>query len=160
MPQTVSVEELLAMEDHALPPSSWLEVGQDRIDLFADATEDHQFIHVDPEKAAATPFGTTIAHGFLSLSLLAPLWQERAVVPEGMVMAINYGLDKVRFLQPVKSGSRVRLHPKVVKTEQKKPGRILVTGEAMLEIEGEEKPALIATPLTLYVVRRPRGEGA
>ena len=158
MPTTVTTEELLAMKDHALEPSRWVEVGQDRIDLFAEATEDHQFIHVDPEKAAQSLFGTTIAHGFLSLSLLAPLWQEQAVIPEGMVMAINYGLDSVRFLQPVKSGSRVRLHPKVVRAEQKKPGRILVTGEAVLEIEGEEKPALIATPLTLYVVRRSRRE--
>jgi len=159
MSRTVPKDELIAMVDHQLPASSWLEVDQDRIDLFAEATEDHQFIHVDPEKAAATPFGTTIAHGFLSLSLLAPLWQERSLVPEGTVMAINYGLDRVRFLQPVKSGSRVRLLAKIVKAEEKKRGRILVTGEAVLEIEGEEKPALIATPLTLYVVRSRRREG-
>ncbi len=156
MPTIVTTEELLAMRDHVLAPSRWLEVGQDRIDLFAEATEDRQFIHVDRVRAAQSLFGTTIAHGFLSLSLLAPLWQEQAVVPEGMVMAINYGLDRVRFLQPVKSGSRVRLLPKVVKAEATKPGRILVTGEAVLEIEGEEKPALVATPLTLYVVRRRR----
>ena len=156
MPKTVTPEELLALRDHDLEPSRWIEVGQDRIDLFAEATEDHQFIHVDPEEAAKSFFGTTIAHGFLSLSLLAPLWQEQAVVPEGMVMAINYGLDGVRFLQPVKSGSRVRMLPKVVKVESTKPGRYLVHGEAVLEIEGEEKPALIATPLTLYVVRRRR----
>ena len=154
MPTTVTADELLAMSDHQLQPSRWIAVGQDRIDLFAEATEDHQFIHVDAEQAARSLFGTTIAHGFLSLSLVAPLWLEQAVEPEGTVMAINYGLDRVRFLQPVKSGSRVRLLPKVVKAESTKPGRILVTGEAVLEIEGEEKPALIATPLTLYVVRR------
>ena len=156
MPTTVTPEELLAMKDRQLEPSRWVEVGQDRIDLFAEATEDRQFIHVDREKAAQSLFGTTIAHGFLSLSLLAPLWQEQAVVPEGMVMAINYGLNSVRFLQPVKSGSRGRMVPKVVKVESTKPGRYLVHGEAVLEIEGEEKPALIATPLTLYVVRRRR----
>ena len=125
MPTTVTPEELLAMKDRQLEPSRWVEVGQDRIDLFAEATEDRQFIHVDREKAAQSLFGTTIAHGFLSLSLLAPLWQEQAVVPEGMVMAINYGLNSVRFLQPVKSGSRVRMVPKVVKVESTKPGRYL-----------------------------------
>ena len=160
MPTTVTIDELLAMKNHELAPSRWLEVDQERIDLFAQATEDHQYIHVDPERAAKSLFGTTIAHGFLSLSLLAPLWQEQAVVPVGMVMTINYGVDNVRFLQPVKSGSRVRMLPKVVKAESTKPGRILVTGEAVLEIEGEEKPALVATPLTLYVVRRKRSRDA
>ena len=158
MPTTVTIQELLAMRDHELEPSRWVEIGQDRIDLFAEATEDHQFIHVDPARAAESFFGTTIAHGFLSLALLAPLWQEQAVVPEGVVMTINYGLDRVRFLQPVKTGSRVRMLPKVVKAESTKPNRILVTGEAVLEIEGEEKPALVATPLMLYVVRRPQKE--
>ena len=159
MSETVPKEKLLAMVDHQLPASSWIEVDQDRIDRFAEATEDRQFIHVDPERAAETPFGTTIAHGFLSLSLLAPLWMERSLVPEGTVMAINYGLDKVRFPQPVKSGSRVRLHRKIVKAEEKTPDRILVTGEAVLEIEGQDKPALVASLLTMYVVGRRSGRG-
>ncbi len=152
MPRIVPKEELLRMAGTAAEPSAWLKIEQDRIHLFADATGDHQYIHVDAEKAAKTPFGSTIAHGFLSLSLLPHLSEEVAIVPEGLVMGINYGLNKVRFLQPVKVGSEVRLLSKIIDVREKKPGHVLVTAEATVEIRGEEKPALVAETLALYVV--------
>ena len=152
MPTFVPAEKLLEMAGHEAGPSEWLVVDQERIDRFADATEDHQFIHVDPERAAATPLGSTIAHGFLTLSLLPRLNDELAVMPEGMQMAFNYGLDKVRFLQPVRSGSRVRLRNRILEVKAKSGARILVKSEARVEIEGEEKPALIAETLYLFVV--------
>lgn len=152
MPTIVPIKELLGMAGHELPPSSWFEIEQNRVDRFADATEDHQYIHVDPERAAATPFGGTIAHGYLSLSLLPRLSAEHAVRPEGLVMAINYGLDRVRFLQPVRTGSRVRLRSKIDAVTEKGPGRILLAAEATLEIEGEEVPAFVADTLTLFLV--------
>ena len=152
MSRTVPKDELIAMVDHQLPASSWLEVDQDRIDLFAEATEDHQFIHVDPERAAATPLGSTIAHGFLTLSLLPRLNDELMLMPEGTLMTFNYGLDKVRFLQPVKSGKRLRLRSKILEVTPKSGGRILLKSEAKVEIEGESKPAVIAETLYLFVV--------
>ena len=152
MPTYVPAEQLLDMAGHESGPSEWLLVDQKRIDLFADATEDHQFIHVDAERAAATPLGSTIAHGFLTLSLLPRLNDELAVMPEGMLMAFNYGLDKVRFLQPVRSGSRLRLRSRILEVKRKSGGRILVKAEARVEIEGEEKPAVVAETLSLFVV--------
>ncbi|MEM7483310.1 MAG: MaoC family dehydratase [Acidobacteriota bacterium] len=157
MPRIVPPAELLQMAGTSLGPSDWLTVDQQRIDRFADATEDHQFIHVDPKRAARTPFGSTIAHGFLSLSLLPKLSNEITVMPEGLNMAINYGLNKLRFLQPVKAGSAVRLRAEVTDVSEKKPGRLLVTQEVTVEIRDEAKPALVAESLTLYVVGR--GEG-
>ncbi|MDH3744978.1 MAG: MaoC family dehydratase [Acidobacteriota bacterium] len=154
MPRWVPKESLLAMAGREFGPSSWLEIDQDRIDRFADATLDRQFIHVDPDKAARTPFGGTIAHGFLSLSLLPFLSEEHAVAPEGTAMAINYGLNKVRFLQPVRAGSRVRLHSKIIAVDEKTGGRILVRGEATLELEGHAKPALVAETLSMYFVEK------
>ena len=129
--------------------SDWLVVDQDRINQFADATLDHQFIHVDSEKA--TPlFGSTIAHGFLSLSLMAgmPAPQE---APGNMTMAFNYGLDRVRFLTPVNVGSKVRTKAKLLSVDDKGDGRYLVKNEVTMEIEGQEKPAYIAESLTMYV---------
>lgn len=152
MPRIVPKEELLEMAGTELGPSPWLKIEQDRIQLFADATDDHQYIHLDAEKAAQTPFGATIAHGFLSLSLLTHLSKEIAVVPEGMVMGINYGLNKVRFLQPVKVDSEIRLRSKILSVREKKPGHILVTAKATVEIQDEEKPALLAETLSMYVV--------
>ena len=140
------------MAGHESGPSEWLRVDQPRIDMFADATEDHQFIHVDAERAAATPLGSTIAHGFLTLSLLPRLNAELMVMPEGTVMTFNYGLDRVRFLQPVKSGSRLRLWSKLLEIRRKSNGGILLKSEARVEIEGETKPALIAETLYLCVV--------
>ena len=152
MPTTVSKDELLDLAGHESGPSSWFEIDQDRVDRFADATNDHQFIHVDPEKAAQTPFGATVAHGFLSLSLLPFLSRETAVVPENLAMAVNYGLDKVRFPQPVRVGSAVRIRSKILRVSEKKPGQVLVAAEITMEIRGESKPALVAETLSLYVV--------
>jgi len=129
--------------------SEWLVVDQDRINQFADATLDHQFIHVDTEKA--TPiFGSTIAHGFLSLSLMAGMPAPQ-VAPDNMTMAFNYGLDRVRFLTPVNVGSKVRTKAKLLSVDDKGDGRYLVKNEVTMEIEGQEKPAYIAESLTMYV---------
>ncbi len=152
MPTYVPTEELLGMAGHESGPSEWLLVDQERIDRFAAATEDHQFIHVDPERAAATPLGSTIAHGFLTLSLLPRLNEELALMPQGTVMAFNYGLDKVRFLQPVRSGSRLRLRTRILEVRRKSGGRILLKSEARVEIEGAAKPAVLAETLSLFVV--------
>ena len=131
--------------------SSWITIDQARIDAFADATEDRQFIHVDPEAAARTEFGGTIAHGFLSLSLLSRMGAETMLVPEGMKIAINYGLDRVRFLAPVRSGKRVRGRFTLDSVEEKAPGQVLLRHNVSVEIEGEEKPALAAVWLALIV---------
>ncbi|MGE8457466.1 MAG: MaoC family dehydratase, partial [Pseudomonas alloputida] len=125
---------------------------QQRINLFAEATGDFQFIHVDPEKAAKTPFGGTIAHGFLTLSLIPKLIEDILVLPQGLKMVVNYGLDSVRFIQPVKVDSRVRLKVKLGEVTEKKPGQWLLKAIATLEIEGEEKPAYIAESLSLCFV--------
>lgn len=123
--------------------SQWAEVTQDKINLFAEATGDFQFIHVDPERAKETPFGQTIAHGFMSLSLLAPMFEEARGDLE-LAMVVNYGLNKARFLSPVKSGKRVRGHFKLLELAEKRPGQWQELLEVTVEIEGEDKPALIA----------------
>ena len=123
--------------------SQWAEVTQDKINLFAEATGDFQFIHVDPERAKETPFGQTIAHGFMSLSLLAPMYEE-ARGDLVVAMVVNYGLNKARFLSPVKSGKRVRGHFKLLELAEKRPGQWQKVLEVTVEIEGEDKPALIA----------------
>ncbi|WP_286786105.1 MULTISPECIES: MaoC family dehydratase [Pseudomonas] len=143
------------LKDHIgkdLGHSDWLEVDQTRIDQFAECTGDHQFIHVDPEKAGQTPFGSTIAHGFLSLSLMPMLMEDRMILPEGLKMAVNYGLDSLRFIQPVKVGSRVRLGLSLTDAYEKNPGQWLLKARAVMEIEGQEKPAYIAEPLSLCFV--------
>jgi acyl dehydratase len=133
--------------------SDWVEVTQTMIDQFAEATGDHQFIHVDPARAAQTPFGGTIAHGFLSLSLM-PMLAARTDTPaiEGVKMGVNYGGNKVRFMQPVRSGKRVRGRFKLLKFTERKPGVWEQVQEYALEIEGEEKPALIAEWIALVYV--------
>ncbi|MDY7562026.1 MaoC family dehydratase [Pseudomonas sp. 10B1] len=148
----VPVEELKTYAGKELGCSEWLTIDQERIDLFAEATGDFQFIHVDPEKAAQTPFGSTIAHGFLSLSLIPKLMEDLFVAPEGLKMVINYGLDSVRFIQPVKVNSRVRLNVSIAQVTEKKPGQWLIKAIATLEIEGQEKPAYVAEPLSLCFV--------
>jgi acyl dehydratase len=132
--------------------SSWITVGQGRIDAFAEATEDRQFIHIDPAAAATTPFGGTIAHGFLSLSLLSRMGVEAMLIPEGLKIAVNYGLDRVRFLAPVRSGSRVRGRFTLDSVEEKAPGQWLLRHTVTVEIEGEEKPALTAVWLNLMIL--------
>jgi acyl dehydratase len=132
--------------------SSWIEIDQHRIDTFADATDDHQFIHVDPEAAVTAGLGGTIAHGFLSLSLLSRMAAEASLVPEGLKMALNYGLDRVRFLAPVRSGKRVRGRFTLDSIEEKAPGQWLMRHTVTVEIEGEDKPALSAQWLGLMFV--------
>jgi acyl dehydratase len=132
--------------------SAWIEVAQDRIDQFADATEDHQFIHVDAEAAAKVGFGGTIAHGFLSLSLMSRMAADVMMVPDGLRMAVNYGLDRVRFLAPVRSGKRVRGRFVLDSVDEKAPGQILMRHTVTVEIEGEDKPALTAQWLGLIFI--------
>ena len=148
----VTLDELRACIGREVGVSSWIAIDQGRIGAFADATEDRQFIHVDPAAAAHTPFGGTIAHGFLSLSLLSRMGAEVMLVPEGTTMAINYGLDRVRFLAPVRSGKRVRGRFTLDSVEEKGPGQILMRHSVTVEIEGEEKPALSAVWLALAMV--------
>ncbi|BDM25006.1 MaoC family dehydratase [Pseudomonas sp. NPDC089428] len=148
----VPVNELTQYVGKELGRSDWLKIDQQRINLFAEATGDFQFIHVDPEKAAKTPFGTTIAHGFLTLSLIPKLMEDILVMPEGLKMVVNYGLDSVRFIQPVKVDSKVRLKVDLGEVIEKKPGQWLLKATVTLEIEGEEKPAYIAEPLSLCFV--------
>jgi acyl dehydratase len=131
--------------------SDWLLIDQVRINAFADCTDDHQFIHVDPERAANTRFGSTIAHGFLSLSMLSYFAESVGCVFENMVMGINYGFDKVRFLAPVKVNKRIRAHARLLDVQEKKPGHFLIKQEVSIEIEGETTPALIAEWLTLSI---------
>jgi acyl dehydratase len=148
----VPVAQLQDYVGKELGRSDWLTIDQNRINQFAECTGDHQFIHVDPVKAKLTPFGGTIAHGFLSLSLIPVLLESLMLVPEGMKMAVNYGLDSVRFIQPVKVDSRVRLAAKVLDITEKRPGQWLIKIEATLEIDGEQKPAYIAESLSLCFV--------
>jgi acyl dehydratase len=154
MSNTVKPADMPKLVGLDLEPSSWLEIDQQRINQFADATNDHQFIHVDAEKAAQTPFGGPIAHGYLTLSLLSFLTAENARVPEGLVMAINYGSDRVRFLQPVPVGSRVRALQKVLSVTEKSPGQFLVKTQVTIEIENMDKPALIADTLGLFITKQ------
>lgn len=135
-----------------LGPTDWVEMTQEKINTFADVTQDHQFIHIDEEAAKQTPFGGTIAHGFFTLSLLAYFQGQASIVPEGVAMAVNYGLNKVRFLQPVKTGKRVRGRVKPVSFLEKAPGQILATFEVTVEIEDESKPALVAETLAMFYV--------
>ena len=144
-----SLDELRAKVGQPIGVSDWIEVTQDRIAAFAEATEDRQFIHLDPALAAQTPFGGTIAHGFLSLSLLSRMAADVMIVPDTLRMAVNYGLDRVRFLAPVKSGKRVRGHFVLDSVEDKAPGQILTRHTVTVEIEGEDKPALTAVWLGL-----------
>jgi acyl dehydratase len=134
----------------------WIEVDQDRINLFADATLDHQFIHIDPEKSAQlSPYKVTIAHGFLTLSLLphltASIPPQNGAVYEGMVMGVNYGLDKVRFPNPVKVNSKVRAHRELVEATLVNPNTVQVKNKVTIEIDGEEKPACVAEFLTRMI---------
>ncbi|MCY1507084.1 putative enoyl-CoA hydratase 1 [compost metagenome] len=132
--------------------SEWLTIDQQRVNQFAECTEDHQFIHVDPERAKQTPFGGTIAHGFLSLSLIPRLMEGLAVLPENPKMVVNYGLDSVRFIQPVPVGSRVRMQISVSDITEKNPGQWLIKSRCTLEIENQTKPAYIAESICLCFV--------
>ncbi len=141
--------ELLGAIGTELGAGEWIEIDQSRIDLFADATGDHQWIHVDPERAAAGPFGGPIAHGFLTLSLL-PALQDGLLEVGDVAMAVNYGLDRVRFLQPVPAGSRVRASSVITNAEQTSMG-VRLSQQVTVEIEGQDKPALVADAIALFV---------
>ncbi len=150
---TIGIDDLRARIGEVVGTSEWIAVDQAMIDMFADATQDHQFIHVDPVKAAASPFGGTIAHGFLSLSLLSAMMMKSDVPRvDGIRMAVNYGLNKVRFLAPVPSGTRVRGAFKLIEFDEKKPGQFQQTLEATVEIEGKPKPALIAEWIVQFFI--------
>ncbi len=138
-------QEIQAKVGQQLGTSEWFEVSQERINQFAEATGDFQFIHIDEEKAKLTPFGGTIAHGFLTLSLI-PVLSAKSDSPkvDGVKMGVNYGCNKVRFIAPVRSGKRVRAHFKLLELDEKRPGQWQQTNEITIEIEGEDKPALIA----------------
>lgn len=143
------------MVGQVLGTSSWVTVDQRMIDDFARTTNDHQWIHVDVERARReSPAGETIAHGYLTLSLVAGMSYEIGILPEGLAAAFNYGLDKVRFLSPVKAGSRVRMHSTLVSFEEKAPGQFLMKCSNSIEIEGETKPAMIAETLAMLVAER------
>lgn len=153
MPAAINVSQLPSLVGSELGVSEWLRIDQERVNSFADATLDHQFIHVDQERAAATPFGGTIAHGFLTLSLLPHFLGEAFPEIEGAVMGINYGSDKVRFLQPVKVGSKIRARTELASADEKRPGQWLLNQKVTIEIEDVEKPALIAEFLMMYFVQ-------
>jgi len=132
--------------------SAWIEIGQERINQFADVTEDHQFIHINEEAAKMTPFGGTIAHGFLSLSMLSKLAEGCVLVVDGVKMGVNYGFEKVRFINPVKAGKKIRGHFSLMDATEKAPGQWQFKYAVKVEIEGEEKPALMAEWLSMQFV--------
>ena len=146
----VPAETLIDYVGREIGTSEWFEIEQTRINQFADATLDHQFIHIDSEKA--TPlFGSTIAHGFLSLSLIPHLTAQTVLAPENLKHVFNYGLDKVRFINPVNVGSKVRTHSKVISVDDKGEGRYLIKTEITMEIKGIEKPAFVAESLSMFI---------
>ncbi|MDZ7823136.1 MAG: MaoC family dehydratase [Ahrensia sp.] len=151
----ITIDDIPAAIGTIVGTSDWREITQAMIDKFADATDDHQWIHCDPERASKeTPFGSTIAHGFLTLSMLSTLTYEALPELEGATMGINYGFDKIRFLAPVRSGAKVRAVFKLLDADIRPSGRVLSTYDVTLEIDGSLKPALTATWLTLAVVEQ------
>jgi acyl dehydratase len=152
MRQAVSVDDYKAKVGQELGVSGWILVDQERIDKFAEVTGDHQFIHVDPEAAAKTPFGTTIAHGYLTLSLLSQMAYGALPGIEGAKMGVNYGLNKLRFMAPVRSGRRIRGRFTLADVTERSPGTLQSTVAVSVEIEGEDKPALVAEWVTLAYV--------
>ncbi|MBX7455802.1 MaoC family dehydratase [Mycolicibacterium sp. 3033] len=143
------LSELVAAEGTELGPTEWLEITQDRVDLFADATEDHQWIHVDPERAASGPFGGTIAHGLLTLSLL-PYFTHQLYTVDNIAMAINYGYNKVRFITPVRVGARLRARAVIASVAQL-DNAVQATLNTTVEIEGAEKPAAVAESIVRFL---------
>ena len=148
----MDIEEFKGLVGSRIGTSDWVEVGQDRIDAFADTTLDHEPIHLDPQAARDLGFCQTIAHGFLSLSLLAPFYKTGYPKLDRRSYGLNYGFNKVRFLAPVKSGKRVRGHFTLLVMVEKQPNRYQLTSEVSVEIEGEEKPALVAEWLTFVEI--------
>jgi len=143
------LDELKALAGQDLGVSEWLEITQERVNTFADATDDHQWIHVDPEKAKAGPFGGPIAHGYLTLSLVIPLWTKLLTI-EGIGMAVNYGLNKVRFPAPVPVGSRIRLAARVAEARAVAGDGVEIVADLTVEIDGGAKPAAVAQAVYRY----------
>jgi acyl dehydratase len=143
MSKTVTRDAFEAMVGQEIGVSDWFEMTQERINQFADCTEDWQYIHVDPEKAAKTPFGTTIAHGFLTMSMLSAMVYQMPSM-EGVTMGVNYGMNKLRFVSTVPVGSKIRGRFVLSKFEEIRPGEVQTTTTVTVEIEGQEKPALVA----------------
>ena len=144
------LSELTAAEGSELGPTDWLEISQDRVNLFADATDDHQWIHVDPEKAADGPYGGTIAHGLLTLSLM-PHFSHHLYRVDNIAMALNYGYNKVRFITPVKVGAKIRARAEITKIEEVKGGAVQATVTTTVEIDGSEKPAAVLESIVRYL---------
>lgn len=147
-----SIEDIQSKVGSEIGVSDWILVDQARIDAFAEVTEDPQFIHIDPVAAAETPFGGTVAHGFLTLSLLSRMAADAMLRPDGVKMGVNYGFERVRFMAPVRSGKRVRGRFTLARFEEKKPGQWQFVHNVTVEIEGEEKPALVADWIGLIFV--------
>ena len=147
-----SLDEIRSKVGQEVGVSDWILVDQARIDAFADVTEDPQFIHIDPVRAAQTPFGGTIAHGFLTLSLLVHLGLPFIPVLANRKLLVNYGFDKIRFSAPVRVGTRIRAVGKLAEVSERKPGNVVMRIDVTVEIEGEDKPALVAEWLSLHVV--------
>ncbi len=147
-----ALDEIRAKVGSEIGVSRWIEIDQQSIDTFAEVTGVHQFIHVDPAAAAQTPFGGTVAHGFLTLSLLSQMAASVMYVPDGLKMAVNYGFEKVRFIAPVRSGKRVRGRFTLASMEEKKPGQWQFLHQVTVEIEGEERPALQAEWIGLIFI--------
>ncbi|WFP16110.1 MaoC family dehydratase [Citricoccus muralis] len=145
----VDFSEVSGLAGKDLGYSDWIEVTQEMVNTFADATGDHQWIHVDPERAKDGPFGAPIAHGFLTLSLIIPFWTDLFDVT-GVSTKVNYGLDKVRFTSPVKVGSRVRMHGVIAEVSEVKGNGLHLVTNGTIEIEGEERPAVVATFLSRF----------
>lgn len=139
-----TIEELRALVGAEIGVSRWIGISQKMIDEFAGITDDHQFIHIDPEAAAQTPFGGTIAHGFLTLSMLSTMVYEAGPLLKGVEMGVNYGFDRIRFLSPVRAGRRIRARFTLTRLDESVPGQATYTQAVTVEIEGEEKPALVA----------------
>ena len=152
MEGTITREQLDRMVGERLGVSDWFLIDQERVDRFADVTLDHQFVHVDAARAKKTPFGGTIAHGFLTLSLLVPLCIGFIPEPEGRTLLVYYGFVKVRFVAPVRVGKRVRALGTLAAVEERKPGQLIMTIDVTVEIENEDKPAVVAEWLSLHVV--------
>jgi acyl dehydratase len=148
----IDKQALAQLVGKALGTSDWFEIDQARVNRFADVTVDHQFVHVDPERARATPFGGTIAHGFLTLSLLVHLCLDFIPKLAGTKLMVNYGFDKIRFIAPVRVGRRIRAHGNFKEAVERKPGQFLFTIDVEVEIENEKKPALKAQWLSLHML--------
>jgi len=152
MPTKINRNDIANYIGYQAAATDWFQITQDQINQFADCTLDHQFIHVDEEKAKATPFGSTIAHGFLSLSMLSHFAEEFSLLIDGFYMGLNAGFDKVRFLQPVSVNSRIRAHAKILSIEEKKPGQFRLSTEVTIEIESVDTPALVAEWISVQMV--------